>query len=416
MIKIIDLFNFQLLVKKTKEMCPFQSVDALTKSFIKNILFIVTMLAFVVFFTCVYLIVDLLLVLRKRFSRRRVAPTGDKENQSPDCNANTTTTSSSSFSSSSFNSSPTLSSPSDCNKLRKSSSGISFGDRLVLCFVRILMFGYKNISLFAIVSMNCVEVNGESVLYISGDVRCYQHWQWLIVTVFVVWIIPFPIALVLAYRLFKKCIISRFFYMFCLIFPPAAFYFTFCSRKSRKQYIDCRIAKDHSLRDELSDIFEEPYRTVQYQNTTKLQQGLVVDLNNKEGNEQSETMYWWTAWRLHERLVVAALVTFIVEPLLRMCVVAPVMICLVLVRFQVKPYKESMTLLSLADLASYVFLIFFVVDNLFRSFTYTFDLPLQYPINKGIQTLNVLEVVLTPLTMVALFAVSSILDRFLGRN
>ena len=140
---------------------------------------------------------------------------------------------------------------------------------------------------------------------------------------------------------------------------------------------------------------------------------------NKENNindRAAETLYWWTAWRLHERLVVAALVTFIVEPLLRMCVVAPLMICLVLVRFQVKPYKESMSLLSLADLSSYVFLIFFVLDNLFRSFTYTFDLPLQYPIDKGIQILNVLEVVLTPLTMVTLFVVMLVVDRLLGKR
>ena len=281
------------------------------------------------------------------------------------------------------------------------------------------MFGYKNIFLFAIVSLNCVDVNGDSVLYISGNVQCYQQWQWPIIAIFVVWIVPFPIALVLAYRLFKRCVIGRYMYVFCLFFPPAAFYCTFCSRKSRKQYIDCHMAKSHCLRDELADMFVKPYRSVQCFSLYKQEQRLALYSINKENNindRAAETLYWWTAWRLHERLVVAALVTFIVEPLLRMCVVAPLMICLVLVRFQVKPYKESMSLLSLADLSSYVFLIFFVLDNLFRSFTYTFDLPLQYPIDKGIQTLNVLEVVLTPLTMVTLFVVMSVVDRLLGKR
>ena len=279
------------------------------------------------------------------------------------------------------------------------------------------MFGYKNISLFAIISLNCVQVNGTSVLYISGNMQCYQQWQWHIVALFVVWIVPFPIALVLAYRLFKRCAINQYTYVFCLFVPPAAFYCTFCSRKSKKQYIDCRMAKSHCLRDELSDMFEKPYRTVQCYSANKQGQGLALYPFKNNNNERgAETIYWWTAWRLHERLVVAALVTFIVEPLLRMCVVAPVMISLVLVRFQVKPYKESMKLLSLADLSSYVFLIFFVMDNLFRSFTYTFDLPLQYPIDKGIQTLNVLEVVLTPLTMVTLFVVTSVFDKLFGKH
>ena len=67
-----------------------------------------------------------------------------------------------------------------------------------------------------------------------------------------------------------------------------------------------------------------------------------------------------------------------------------------------------MTLLSLLDISSYVFLTFYVVDNMFRSFAYTFDLPLQNPIDRGLTILGVFETLLTPLTVICLFIVVSI--------
>ena len=80
MTKIIDLFNLQVFVKKSKDMCPFQSVDALSKTFIKNILFIAVMLAFVLFFTCAYLVWNLIVMLRgQRFSQQgRISPEGEE--------------------------------------------------------------------------------------------------------------------------------------------------------------------------------------------------------------------------------------------------------------------------------------------------------------------------------------------------
>ena len=106
MTKIIDLFNFQVFVKKSKEMCPFPSMDALTKTFIKNILFIAVMLGFVLFFTCAYLVWNLIVMLRRQgFSRRHSSPDGGevggssdkREQNSPDCGRSRISCSSSSF-------------------------------------------------------------------------------------------------------------------------------------------------------------------------------------------------------------------------------------------------------------------------------------------------------------------------------
>ena len=268
---------------------------------------------------------------------------------------------------------------------------ISFTDKLILTFIKILMFGYKNISLFTIVSLNCVTIYGKPVLYISGNIQCYEPWQWSLLALFVLWVIPFPIALVLSYRLYQKGTISRFGYIIILLFPALAFGLTFYYRGTRSRTLG---ACQEGLLSALSDIFEEPYR--------------VTKKATDDCEIEEQTLYWWTAWGLYERLLIAVLVTFFIEPLFRMCIIAPVMAFLSILHYQIKPYKETMTLLSLLDISSYVFLTFYVVDNMFRSFAYTFDLPLQNPIDRGLTILGVFETLLTPLTVICLFIVVSI--------
>ena len=392
--KIVDLFNLQVLTSKTKDMCPFPGVDAFSKSFIKNVLFILLMLFYVLVMTCLYLILKPLLTLRKQCSSSVDSFSSETKQQSPlkspklqhsKAGLQLAPTSlffvqddsvSSSLDSKNKLNTPTnkerprirvlgilSSSPTNNNlepmqptkmvklheitpnqhqhqkpqstivpvsdeglgssnhpgmpgsrlssnnrhqekqhqpilksslRLVDSNSMIDeeetvrneqhhhhtttptrliFADRLVLCYVRVLMFGYKNISLFTIVSLNCVQVYGKPVLYISGDTECYrQPWQWFVVVFLVVWVVPFPIALVLAYRLFKRCLISRSSYAFCLTFPPVAFLLTYRARRTKRRFIDCRTACDFALRYELSDIFEKPYRTVNHRRHCQKQQ------------------------------------------------------------------------------------------------------------------------------------------------
>ena len=367
MTRIIDLFNLQIAVKEAEEICPFQSINIIWISFIKNLLFIATMLTFLFIFACCFAVVSYFQCKTKLRKTSSISKKPiDEEEVKP-------------------------------NAIKKAARSqlktildLSVIDRLILCSVKILMFGYKNISLFTIVSLHCVDVYGDQVLYISGDIKCYQLWQWLVVILLIIWIVPFPTALVLSYRLYDGGFVNRFWFIVCLLFPPLAFLLTYFYRKTKSRLLEER----HGLHLALYDVFEAPYR--------------VIETHCTGDDGKQRTLYWWTAWRLYERLFIAMLVTFIIEPLFRMCVVAPVMAFLSILHYQIKPYKETMTLLSLLDISSYVFLTFYVVDNMFRSFAYTFDLPLQNPIDRGLTILGVFETLLTPLTVICLFIVVSI--------
>lgn len=379
--RVISLFNLEVAVKEAEEICPFESADILQINFIKKIVFILTMLAFIFLFIFVFVVIRYCKSFREKIKNRKndavdqFTINGDKPNPSTSVEM----------------SSPVGSSFSR-NIYFKGLFRLSLLDKLILCYVKILMFGYKNISLFVIVSLNCVEVDGESVLYISGNVKCYQNWQWVVIVLLILWVIPFPMALVQAYRLYDTGFVNRFCYVACLIFPLLAFVLTIKYHGQKSRLLHER----EGLQGALYDHFEEPYRIVQY---------------HQAGDDNvQKTLYWWSAWRLYERLFIAMLVTFLIEPLFRMCVVAPVIVFLSILHYHIKPYKKTMPLLSLLDISSYIFLTFYVVDSMFRSFAYTFDLPIQNPIDKGIQFLNIFEAVLTPLTVIGLFGVTLVLE------
>uniref|UniRef100_A0A7M5XI99 Uncharacterized protein n=1 Tax=Clytia hemisphaerica TaxID=252671 RepID=A0A7M5XI99_9CNID len=366
--RIIDLFNLQIAVKEAEEICPFQSINIIWISFIKNLLIIATMLSFLFIFACCFAGISYFKCKTKIKKTSSISKKPIDEESKPN----------------------TIKKVAQ-NQL-KTILDLSVIDRILLCSIKILMFGYKNISLFTIVSLHCVEVHGDQVLYISGEIKCYQMWQWFVVVLLVIWIVPFPTALVLSYRLYDAGFVNRFWFIVCLLFPPLAFVLTYFYRKTKSRLLEER----QGLHLALYDVFEAPYR--------------VIETHSTGDDSKQRTLYWWTAWRLYERLFIAMLVTFIIEPLFRMCVVAPVMAFLSIFHYQIKPYKKTMTLLSLLDISSYVFLTFYVVDNMFRSFAYTFDLPLQNPIDRGLKLLGVFEALLTPLTVICLFFVTLLLE------
>ena len=62
-------------------------------------------------------------------------------------------------------------------------SSLKPSDRLGVCFIRVLMFSYKNIASASLLLLNCAEVADVKVLFIKGDMKCYQWWQ-IVIAVF----------------------------------------------------------------------------------------------------------------------------------------------------------------------------------------------------------------------------------------
>ena len=158
---------------------------------------------------------------------------------------------------------------------------------------------YKNLALFSLIMINCIPVRNKSVLFIQGDQQCYQDWQYAVMAFLGFWVIPFPIALWQSYRLFVQNQISHREMLVCLTLPIATIWYFGISR-CRK--ITRKYKHNRTLYMKVQEIFTEPYRLKK---------------------DSKDHYIFWEHWTLIQRLILAAVATFKIIPLDRICYVTP---------------------------------------------------------------------------------------------
>ena len=249
---------------------------------------------------------------------------------------------------------------------------LSLTERLYVGYYVVITFSYKKLASIAFRLIHCVEIKGLNVLYFAGDVDCYKYWQKLDICFLVVWVLPFPAAVVAGYYLLKKNKISAWIFMACFTFPPFKIIVFLTIRYSNFNFkIQSKGEDDKSINSRLEDIFEEPYR---------------------------KNYFWWEAWALYERLIVACIATFLIDPVTRLYSLTPVFLLFLWFHNWAKPYKPSMKILFDLDILSYICLCFNLVSNMIRAVVYIYSLPSsQYPIEKALDVTRYLEFIFSPL-------------------
>ena len=259
---------------------------------------------------------------------------------------------------------------------------LSLTERLYVGYYVVIAFSYEKLASIAFQLINCVEIEGSRVLYFAGDVECYKYWQKLDICFLVIWVIPFPAAVIAGYYLLRKNKISVWIFMACVTFPPLIIVI-FIAVKYSNFNVNIKSKGKHegSINESLENIFEEPYR---------------------------KNYFWWEAWTLYERLIVAGIATFLIDPVIRLCSLTPVLMVFLWFHNWAKPYKPLMKILFHLDVFSYICLCFNLVSNMIRAIVYIYSLPLsQYPIDKALNVSLYLEYIFSPLwPLIAYFIVA----------
>ena len=86
-------------------------------------------------------------------------------------------------------------------------------------YTLILCYATQELAENALQLLNCVPVNGQSVLFIDGDEHCLQIWQYGIVSVVSIFIFPFFVVLLFGPRLLQSGRIGVFVLMMAFLFP-----------------------------------------------------------------------------------------------------------------------------------------------------------------------------------------------------
>ena len=252
--------------------------------------------------------------------------------------------------------------------------------RLGVCFIRLLMLSYKNLTSALLLLLKCVEVADNQVLFIKGDMKCYQWWQIVIAVLFFTWILFFPLSLNISFNMYMKNKISLAKFILCLIVPfaIAANYrlnrnvVTVDLQKSRNTYKVKKI---------LSEIFQESYRL-------------------KTSDPRGETVFYET-WRLYQRVLLAIVATFWIDPLKRITFMIP--LSSLSPYLAIKPYKPEMYILHWMEIFSILGVFVSLVHNMFQGFLYVYDISDEDPIKFVRQGLAIFDLVFFPICVLIYF-------------
>ena len=218
----------------------------------------------------------------------------------------------------------------------------------------VLAFCFKDLATSSFKLINCVEIEGQRVLYISGNVLCSPErhwWQTMSYSFLSIWVIPFPIAVVLNYSLVRQKLIPTWIFFICLLFPVVSPFlyiaitlYKWIRSRARNVYFD-EIARQH-----FEEMFEEPYKG---------------------------RFWWWEGFKLIERLVFSAIAVFVLDPLTRIFVMSIVLLVLAFLHFRLHPYNNKVFMLYHLDIVSFLCLFFHLTETLFRTFVVVYGSPIK---------------------------------------
>ena len=270
-------------------------------------------------------------------------------------------------------------------------SSLKPSDRLGVCFIRLLMLSYKNMASASLLLLKCVKVADKQVLFIKGDIECYQWWQVVTAVLFFTWILFFPLSLKISFNMFMKDKISFTKFILCLIVPFAVV----ANYRLNRSIVSVDLQKSrntYKVKEILSEIFQESYRL-------------------KTDNPSGETVFYET-WRLYQRVLLAIAATFWIDPLERITIMTPIVILIAVSYHVIKPYKREMYVLHWMEIFSILGIFVSLVHNMFRGFLYVYDIGDEDPVKFVWQRFAVFDLVFSPvLVLIYFFIIAPIYNR-----
>ena len=261
-------------------------------------------------------------------------------------------------------------------------SSLKPSDRLGVCFIRVLILSYKNMASASLLLLNCVEVADNKVLFIKGDMKCYQWWQIVIGVFFFTWTLFFPLSLKVSFNMFIKDKISFGKLILCLVLPFAAV----TNYRLNRNFVDLQKSRNtYKVKEILREMFQESYRL-------------------KTDDPCGETVFYET-WRLYQRLLLAIVATFCIDPLKRITLITPIVVFIALSYHVIKPYKPEMYILHWIEVFSNLGIFVCLGHNMFRGFLYVYDIDEEDPVKFVWQGFAVFDLVFSPICVLIYFFV-----------
>ena len=266
-------------------------------------------------------------------------------------------------------------------------SSLILSDRLGVCFIRILMFSYKNMASASLIFLKCIEVAGVRVLFIKGDMECYQWWQIVIAVFLLTWILFFPLSLKISFNMFMRDKISFSKFILCLVAPFVLVADCFLNRNV--VFVNLQKSRDLSeseVKTILKEIFEESYR-----------------IKIEDSRDSREETVFYETWRLYQRVLLAIVATFCIDPIVRITFMTPTVILIAVSYFMISPYKREMYILRWMEAFSILGFFVCLGQTMFRGFLYVYDINDGDSVKLVWQVFTILDLIFSPILFLICF-------------
>ncbi|XP_065055243.1 uncharacterized protein LOC135683787 [Rhopilema esculentum] len=267
--------------------------------------------------------------------------------------------------------------------------------RLLTTILQVTLLSYSNFTSNTLLLLTCVSLaNGKKVLYIGGHFECYQPWQYLLLSFFIIWSVPLVFALYLAIKRLETNTFSvRGFYT-ALLFPLPYIVFTGAKvslMALRSRFHDNKPAnRDEDIRyTAITDISNEPESGLKGLNP------YVVKLMIKRvlGGAYRYNGFSRLAWEpmlILQRLILLSLHAFIQDPVSKSLSLLLAIFILSCLNIATKPFHSNC--LNAFNYLCMFFLFTNGVLNSFNAYIYTSGTEADGPFAAILSVLDIIEI------------------------
>ena len=270
--------------------------------------------------------------------------------------------------------------------------------RLLTAILQLTLLGYSTLISSILSLVTCITlVNGDRILYIDGNVPCYQPWQYAILIFIVLWAIPLIFALHKLPGYIRNGDVSLISVYAALILPlPFAIYAVVRGTRKMKHVNVEDVSIDQRL------ITPVPYVRMQQPNIMMSQLLNVIEgpFRYKTSEEKKEKLSWEPILLL-QRIILSLCHTFVLEPGMRSLILLFLIIMFSNINFHYRPFNSGF--MNAINGTIFILLCITGIINTFYAFMYEYGSVPKGPLMQLLGIFDYLE-----LMMIMIFPVIAV--------
>ncbi len=272
---------------------------------------------------------------------------------------------------------------------------ISVNFSLAILFA--ILFSYQTVATGVLSMIYCVPLYTQSVLFLDGNIQCFQFWQYVLMAYIIFCILPFGTYILLLTSHLQKGYMKNSFFLIGCIFPIPTIILSFGNILKKKRHGEDRVINGGNI--SLYDSLQGPYNDLSFRLFER------------------RIPYCWAGLLLQRRLALILIYSYCHDLAYRLILMTIVCLCYLFLRIYVQPCKESMA--NLAGSLSSLALVIISMINLIRAI---FDFTEHVENERSSQFLSTLDsaedvlLVWLPLIVIFVLIMINFWNRLLSLN